>query len=101
MKRKQAYCGTDGSLTIEALLILPVILLTLGVFLRWGLILRDELNDSLSYGDRAEAEGQTTTWEEAGGGGFLWGGPPARRIRDADLLIDLGHSIREMLPTWF
>ena len=129
-----------GSLTVEALLILPVILLLMVLFVRWGIILRDDLRsaaearhtvrqqDSLGAGfggtdaggtDAGAADTGTngavgTGGETNGAGangarvtdsgeasfGFLLGGPPARRIRDADLLIYWGYAIKEKLPGW-
>lgn len=88
--------GHTGSLSVEALLILPLILLLLALFVRWGFYLQ---NDLVVEAERFEAEVQTE--DLAGKPAFLKGGPPARRIRDADLLIDLGYSLKERLPSWF
>lgn len=87
-----------GSLTVEALLILPLIFLLLALFVRWGFVLQ---NDLVEEAKRYEAGAGAYGEDNAGGPAFLKGGPPARRIRDADLLIDLGHSIKESLPSWF
>ena len=88
-----------GSLTVEALLILPAVLLLLALFFRWGLMLHEEITAEAGYGEGPAAEGQGA--DPLAVIGFLRGGPPARRIRDADLLIDLGYSIKERLPSWF
>ena len=84
-----------GSLTVEAFLVLPALLFLMVLFLRWGQVLYLDLRDT---GETLGIPGQT---DSPGGVGFLYGGPPARRIRDADLLIDLGQSIKEKLPIWF
>jgi hypothetical protein len=84
-----------GSLTVEALLIVPLLLVLMVLLLRFGVNLQvanQEVFDSL--------EPATETGEGSGAAGFLWGGPPARRIRDADLVIDLGRSVKELLPSW-
>ncbi len=97
MKERQGIKGDHtGSLTVEALLILPLIFLLLALFVRWGFILQNDLAEEAKRYE-AGAYGENN----AGGPAFLKGGPPARRIRDADLLIDLGYSIKESLPSWF
>ena len=82
-------------------MILPVLLLLLAVFLRWGLMLRDDLRDTAEYGREVESAGTPTQGRQPTVNiGFLHGGQPARRIRDADYVIDLGYSIIERLPAW-
>lgn len=95
-QRQRIKSKHRGGLTIEALLILPLILLLLALFVRWGFLLQNDLAVEVK---RYEAEAYEAA--EAGRSAFLKGGPPARRIRDADLLIDLGYSIKERLPSWF
>jgi hypothetical protein len=92
---------TKGSLTVEAFLIMPVVMILLALFIRWGLMLRNDIQDADQ--DRRGVKVDASGWVEnaAGGDTFLYGGPPARRIRDADYLIDLGYSIKEKLPSWF
>ncbi|MCL1849654.1 MAG: pilus assembly protein [Clostridiales bacterium] len=83
--------GAEGSLTVEAALVLPVIFLLIALSIRWAWVLHDEVEGTVREAPDRQGSGI----------GFLYGGPPARRIRDADLLIDLGHTIKERLPTWF
>ena len=126
--RPSCWRDEGGSLTVEALLILPVMLLLMVLFVRWGIILRDDLRSAAAAGHTVRqqdglgagiagtdagaadtgangAGANGTGAADAGGSGeagigFLVGGPPARRIRDADLLIDLGYTIKEKLPGW-
>ena len=93
MKRRSFLRDGDGSLTVEAMLILPIILLLIVLFIRFSLMLQQDLTEA--------AEKNTASVSDETGIGFLRGGPPARRIRDADLLIDLGYSLKERLPQWF
>jgi hypothetical protein len=92
--RNNTLAGDQGSMTIEALLIVPVILFLLVLFLRWGMMLYEGLGAINTAQESAEAG------TGVAGFGFLLGGPPARRIRDADLIVDVGKSIKELLPTW-
>ncbi|MDR0469925.1 MAG: hypothetical protein LBH09_08130 [Peptococcaceae bacterium] len=88
-----------GSLTVEALLILPIILLLMALFLRWGLMLREDID--IAAGLREDtSQTQDTPFDPLAEIGFFHGGPPARRIRDADLIIEMGYSIKEKLPAW-
>lgn len=84
--RGSFWPDAGGSLTVEALLILPAILLLLTLFLRWGLMLREDFR-------KIEEEKAVAAMSKSA--------PPARRIRDADTIIDLGRSIKESLPVWF
>jgi hypothetical protein len=92
---------TRGSLTVEALLILPAVILLMALFLRWGLTLRADLRDVADGGRGARRE-EMAVWEapSAENIGFLYGGSPARRVRDADMLLDLGLSLKEKLSAW-
>ena len=100
LKHRNLCRDEEGSLTVEAMLVLPVIFLLMVLFLRWGLILQKDLHDTAAL--RSAAADETVAQESwLAGVGFLHGGPPARRIRDADLLIDIGYSIKERLPVWF
>ena len=103
---------SEGSLTVEALLVLPILLVLMVLFVRWGLMLKEDLADAAdsrqapSFAQGAVQESGYAgdgSQEESGGGGswFLFGGKPARRIRDADTIIDLGQAIRDKLPQWF
>ena len=108
---------TAGSLTAEAVLLLPVIFALIAVFSRLGLFLRDTISDSSesrpsvrwedSAGNQAvapgyvgEADGRGSAGSDSGIG-FLTGSLPARRIRDADLIIDIGYKLKEKIPAWF
>ena len=77
--------SAGGSLTIEALLIFPLILLLMALFLRWGLTLGKELREAGDMG-RGTAVSKTV--------------PPARRIRDVDGYLDLAYKVKGMLPSW-
>jgi hypothetical protein len=96
-----------GSLTVEAMLILPLIFLLMALFLRWGLMLRDSIQETAEK--RPEVRWQSGGEDGAGTGaagrkfefGFLRGGAPAWRIWDADTLIDYSYAIKEWLPVWF
>ena len=105
--QKQGFrADTKGSLTVEALLILPAILLLLALYLRWALVLRAEIQDMADKRKAAPTMGLkgVVTGFPAGTDGEIEHQnetPPARRIRDADLLVDLGKSIKERLPVWF
>ena len=93
---RRLWAAKSGSLTVEALLILPLILLLMALFLRWGLMLQDTLRETAGpVGNAAAGE------EKEDSSAFLLGGPPARRIRDVDALVHLGYSIKEKLPGWF
>ena len=94
--------GSGGSMTVEALLILPIILILMALFLRWGLMLQKDLRDAAESEPGTAWEGSVLLPDGLGGGlGFDRGGPPARRIRDADLLLDFAYGIKEYLPSWF
>ncbi|MCL1805809.1 MAG: pilus assembly protein [Clostridiales bacterium] len=94
--------GNRGSFTVEAALIVPLILLLMALFLRWGLMLQKDLREAASGGAEPAAAGGALLPEALGGGLiFRRGGPPARRIRDTDLLMDLAYGIKEYLPSWF
>ena len=77
--------SAKGSLTVETLLILPAILLLMALFLRWGLMMREDI--------RAAAEKRTETVTSSKG-------RPARRIRDTDVYVDAAYKVKEMLPSW-
>ena len=105
-KRRASLCrDANGSLSVEAVLILPLIFLLMVLLLRWGMTMRNDIRDTaegIAKNRREyimEPEGGQLHAPEAGLG-FLYGSKPARRIRDADTLIDLGHSIKERLPSW-
>ena len=88
-----------GNLTVEAALLVPLLCIVLSLFLRWRFTLRQDLQDAALGGEVSEGESGRTL----GGlleGNFLFGGPPARRVRDADFLIDLSYSVKERLPSW-
>ena len=105
--QKMYLSDEAGSLSVEALLVLPVLILLIALFLRWGLVLREEMQNTSEEirkrtstqgdGRQNDAESEEEEWK---GLGFLSAGPPARRIRDADLLIDIGYELKEMLPVW-
>jgi len=100
------YRDTNGSLTVEAMILLPLVFLLIAILLRWGLLLLEDLQDTARDRDvsrHVELIGRDNshTWENEGDTWFLYGGPPARRIRDADTLIDLGLSVVGKLPQWF
>ena len=92
---------SEGSMTVEAMLIVPAVLLLMVVFMRWGLMLHSDLQGMVEVRSEAAANEPEAQGRGLAAIGFLRGGPPARRIRDADLLIDLGYSIKERLPAWF
>lgn len=75
-----------GSLTVEALLILPLIILCLVLFIQIGHVLYDDLQQQSMSGDPA---GQTRPPQPAG-----W-------IRKTDLLLDIGRGLTPLLPGWF
>ena len=101
-KSKTFLPDTAGSLTVEALLIIPIMILLLAVFIRWGLVLREDLQENAEKnGISSVIVGQIEADSEPKGTWFLYGGRPARRIRDADTLIDLGKMVTEQLPKWF
>ena len=83
--RGSFWRSAKGSLTVEALLILPAMLLLLALFFRWGLMMREDLRAAAER--RAEAVVRKNV-------------PPARRIRDTDFFVDLGYSVKELLPQW-
>jgi len=89
-----------GSLTAEALLIAPLIILLLILFFRWGLVLREDLRAAAGGRERPQGDDGTAVQQNEGIR-FLTGGPPARRIRDVDFLIDMGYSLKERMPVWF
>ncbi|MCL1849127.1 MAG: pilus assembly protein [Clostridiales bacterium] len=106
---------TEGSLTVEAMLILPILFLLLALFIRWAWILHGEIQQTAAQrrairrvdtqGGLLEEEGAqiregTLEIAQEKGLAFLYGSLPARRIRDADLLVDIGNGIREWLPSW-
>jgi hypothetical protein len=93
---KSKKAGDEGSMTVEALLILPLILVLLVLFIRWGIALQNGL---VIEAERVETE--FFRENTAGNPGFSQGSPPARRIRDTDWLVDLGYSLKERLPSWF
>ena len=95
----------EGSLTVEAALIVPVICLLMVVFLKLGFFLKDTIQDSADGRDRPrlqDTQGLTPIdTDESSRLGFLAGSMPARRIRDTDLLIEAGYALKEKIPTWF
>lgn len=102
------WTDAAGSLTVEAMLILPLIFLLMALFLRWGLMLRDSIQETAEkrpevrwQGGGGDGPGPAGAGGREYGIGFLRGGAPAWRIWDADSIIDLGYSIKEMLPAWF
>jgi hypothetical protein len=97
---RSLWRGREGSLTVEALLILPIILVLMALFLRWGVILRDDLDKAARRGEAEAAQNRNIIDDIVADIGFLYGSRPARRIRDADFIVDLGHSIKENLPKW-
>ena len=99
---ERIVAGDKGSLTVEAALILPLILLLTVVFLQWGLMMRQDLRDA-GVGDKANRGATGALIEEnegQKGTAFLYGGLPARRIRDVDFMIGVGKSLKELLPQW-
>ena len=96
--------ANEGSLTVEAVLVIPLICLLMVVFLRLGFYLRTVIDDSAAAGSairlRDEAGNLVVVVDEPHFG-FLTGSKPARRIRDTDLLIDTGYALKEKIPTWF
>ena len=96
----------EGSLTVEALLILPVVFLLMVILIRWCLVLHQDIETAAErrreiLRQEIAPAGGDTSGEKAPEAWFLYGGPPARRIRDADVLIELGYAIKEKLPVWF
>ena len=92
---------SEGSLTVEAFLIMPVILLLLALFLRWGLMLRDDLRDTAARGRAAPIVGTSEQGERPELNiGFLFNSQPARRIRDTDFLIDMAYNVKEKVSEW-
>ena len=83
--RGSFWRSAKGSLTVEALLILPATLLLMGLFFRWGLLMREDI--------RAAAEKRAESVA-------AHSGKPARRIRDADVYVDAAYKVKEMLPSW-
>ncbi|MCL2121820.1 MAG: hypothetical protein FWH28_06170 [Clostridiales bacterium] len=87
-------------------MILPVVFLLMVILVRWCLILQQDIETAAER--RREILSQDGDLSSGGSSGeaapeawFLYGGPPARRIRDADILIELGYAIKEKLPVWF
>jgi len=81
-----------------------MIFLLMVVFLRLGLFLKESIQESADAAAPVrlvDAEGNRLTNTEDEGFGFLSGSLPGRRIRDTDLLIDLGYMIKEKIPAWF
>jgi hypothetical protein len=76
---------TCGSLTLEALLILPIIIICLVGFIKLGQGLWTALVQQNELVDQAP--------------GKKFKGP-AESIRQADLWLDWGRGLQELLPTW-
>ncbi|MDR1193034.1 MAG: hypothetical protein LBK98_02520 [Peptococcaceae bacterium] len=82
-----------GSLTVEGFLVLPLLILVVLLLLAGALRWRAEVERT----DQAlPAAGATEV--EAGSAGQAAG--PARTIRNADFIVDMGYSIKELLPGW-
>ena len=80
---------------MEAFIIIPLILVLSVVFIRFGLMLHDGLTESHeSIVVRDANQGPKGIVEK------LKGDSPANRIRNADLLIDFGYNVKELLPSW-
>ena len=99
-KKEFFWTSQKGSLSIEALLVFPVIFFLMALFLRWGLLLRQDLDKTTEKMDGIVTEDSGGSAQGAGFG-FFHEGPPARRIRDVDVWIDFGYGVKEKLPAWF
>jgi len=75
-----------GSLSVEVLLIMPLIILCLVLFIQIGHALYDALQRQSLPEDPA---GQTMPSQ------------PATWIRKTDLLLDWGRGLTSLLPGWF
>ena len=86
----------SGSLTVEGTILIPALFLLMAVFARLGVFMKDEIQKTA---DEGAAVGQGS--DAKGGIGFLIRSNPARRIRDTDLLIDVGSTLIDKIPEWF
>jgi len=74
----------EGSITIESLLILPVVFLVLTLFIKIG----QEMYGNLQLNNVLPEEYRLS--EKL----------PADWIRQTDLLLDWGRGLKELWPTW-
>ena len=101
---RRIWADRGGSLTVEGVLVLPVIFLLMVVFLRLGFFLKESIQESADAAAPVrlvDTDGNRLTIIEDEGFGFLSGSLPGRRIRDTDLLIDAGYMIKDKIPKWF
>ena len=121
-RNRAFWYGETGSMTVEAVILFPLLFLLFATCLCWGLALKDDLHAMDERGEKYRTLIRSDTaiytngehdvpfdynvYEEqadntSGDSWFLYGGKPARRIRDADSILDLGRTLIGMLPKWF